>query len=482
MDIQNPNGIFHWDLTGKTHPCIPWSRKAIFLHLMTKLKTKIVFLCSACGDDFPKWNGQCPSCKEWGTLSEFKVSSKKNGSKNEIRDSKFLPDLLSDKPVERISTGLKEADRVLGAGLLPGALILLGGSPGVGKSTLALHICSGIDRKTLYVSAEESEEQVALRARRLNVNPEHLHLSGENELDGIITHIERISPELVVVDSIQTVMNSSLDSLPGSPSQIRDCGQRLLEISKQRNVIILIVGHVTKDGTIAGPKMLEHMVDTVLYMDGDDRYDYRILRSAKNRFGATHEVGIFYMDSEGLKEVTNPSEMFLAERSINIPGTSIYPSLEGTRPILVEVQVLVSDANFGAPQRNVNGFDYKRLGMLIAVLEKRMGLAMGTKDVFVNLVGGLRVDDPAADLSIICSTASSAMDNPIEENIVLLGEVGLAGEIRSINRLEHRLTEAETLGFKTAIIPAASVNEKVKKLKIDLHPVKFVKDAFKILF
>ena len=482
MDIQNHNGIFHWDLTGKTHPCIPWSRKAIFLHLMTKLKTKIVFLCSACGDDFPKWNGQCPSCKEWGTLSEFKVSSKKNGSKNEIRDSKFLPDLLSDKPVERISTGLKEADRVLGAGLLPGALILLGGSPGVGKSTLALHICSGIDRKTLYVSAEESEEQVALRARRLNVNPEHLHLSGENELDGIITHIERISPELVVVDSIQTVMNSSLDSLPGSPSQIRDCGQRLLEISKQRNVIILIVGHVTKDGTIAGPKMLEHMVDTVLYMDGDDRYDYRILRSAKNRFGATHEVGIFYMDSEGLKEVTNPSEMFLAERSINIPGTSIYPSLEGTRPILVEVQVLVSDANFGAPQRNVNGFDYKRLGMLIAVLEKRMGLAMGTKDVFVNLVGGLRVDDPAADLSIICSAASSAMDNPIEENIVLLGEVGLAGEIRSISRLEHRLTEAETLGFKTAIIPEASVNEKVKKIKIDLHPVKFVKDAFKILF
>jgi DNA repair protein RadA/Sms len=352
----------------------------------------------------------------------------------------------------------------------------------VGKSTLALHICSGIDRKALYISAEESEEQIALRARRLNVKPDHLHLSGENELDGIITHIERISPELVVIDSIQTVMNSSLDSLPGSPSQIRDCGQRLLEISKQKNVTILIVGHVTKEGTIAGPKMLEHMVDTVLYMDGDDRYDHRILRSAKNRFGATHEVGIFNMDSDGLKEVANPSEMFLAERSVDIPGTSIYPSLEGTRPILVEVQALVSNANFGTPQRNVNGFDYKRLGMLIAVLEKRMELAMGAKDVFVNLVGGLRVDDPAADLSIICSTASSTMDNPIEENIVLLGEVGLAGEVRSISRLEHRLTEAETLGFKEAIVPAASVNDKVKKIKIDLHPVKFVKDAFKILF
>ena len=482
MDIQNPNGIFHWDLTGKTHPCIPWSREAIFLLFMAKLKTKIVFLCSSCGDDFPKWNGQCPSCKEWGTLSEFKVSSKKNKGKTEIRGSKFLPDLLSGAPVKRISTGIREADRVLGGGFLSGALILLGGSPGVGKSTLALHICSGIDRKVLYISAEESEEQVALRARRLKINSEYLHLSGENEVEGIITHIERISPELVVVDSIQTVMNTGLDSLPGSPSQIRDCGQRLLEVSKQRNVTILIVGHVTKDGTIAGPKMLEHMVDTVLYMDGDDRYDHRILRSAKNRFGATHEVGIFNMDSEGLKEVTNPSEMFLAERSINIPGTSVYPSLEGTRPILVEVQVLVSDANFGTPQRNLNGFDYKRLGMLIAVLEKRIGLAMGTKDVFVNLVGGLRVDDPAADLSIICSTASSTMDNPIEENTVLLGEVGLAGEVRSISRLEHRLTEAKTLGFKTAIVPAASVNDKVKKIEIDLHPVKFVKDAFKILF
>jgi len=449
---------------------------------MTKIKNKIVFLCSACGDDFPKWNGQCPSCKEWGTLSEFKVSSKKKRRKTEIRESKFLPDVLSGAPVERIPTGFKEADRVLGGGLLSGALVLLGGSPGVGKSTLALHICSGIDRKALYISAEESEEQIALRARRLNVKPDHLHLSGENELDGIITHIERISPELVVIDSIQTVMNSSLDSLPGSPSQIRDCGQRLLEISKQKNVTILIVGHVTKDGTIAGPKMLEHMVDTVLYMDGDDRYDHRILRSAKNRFGATHEVGIFNMDSDGLKEVANPSEMFLAERSVNIPGTSIYPSLEGTRPILVEVQALVSNANFGTPQRNVNGFDYKRLGMLIAVLEKRMELAMGAKDVFVNLVGGLRVDDPAADLSIICSTASSTMDNPIEENIVLLGEVGLAGEVRSISRLEHRLTEAETLGFKKAIVPVASVNDKVKKIKIDLHPVKFVKDAFKILF
>ena len=370
----------------------------------------------------------------------------------------------------------------MGGGLLSGSLILLGGSPGVGKSTLALHICSGINRKALYISAEESEEQVALRARRLNIKPDKLFLSGENELDGIISHIDRIQPDLVIVDSIQTVMNSGLDSLPGSPSQIRDCGQRLLEVSKQKNVTILIVGHVTKDGTIAGPKMLEHMVDTVLYMEGDDRYDHRILRAAKNRFGATNEVGIFKMDENGLSEVANPSELFLAERSVEIAGTSIYPSLEGTRPILVEVQALVSNANYGTPQRNVNGFDTKRLGMLIAVLEKRMGLAMGTKDVFVNLVGGLRVDDPAADLSILCSIASSTMDKPIAENIVLLGEVGLAGEVRSINRLEHRLKEAATLGFKKAVVPIASVNDKAKKVKIELHPFKFVKDAFRVLF
>jgi DNA repair protein RadA/Sms len=449
---------------------------------MAKLKTKIAFLCSECGDDFPKWNGQCPSCKEWGTLSEFKISTKKNGRKHEPRETKSLMEVLTTNSSERIPTGLQEADRVLGGGILSGSLILLGGSPGVGKSTLALHICSGINRKALYISAEESEEQVALRARRLNVSSEHLFLSGENELEGIISHIDRLQPELVVIDSIQTVMNSGLDSLPGSPSQIRDCGQRLLEVSKQKNVTILIVGHVTKDGSIAGPKMLEHMVDTVLYMEGDDRYDHRILRAAKNRFGATHEVGIFKMGENGLSEVANPSEMFLAERSVNIPGTSIYPSLEGTRPILVEVQALVSNANFGTPQRNVNGFDTKRLGMLIAVLEKRLGLVMGTKDVFENLVGGLRVDDPAADLSIICSAASSTMDKSIGEDIVLLGEVGLAGEVRSINRLEHRLHEAATLGFKRAIVPTASVNDKVKKIKIKLYPVKFVKDAFTVLF
>lgn len=449
---------------------------------MANKKNKVNFLCSACGDDFPKWNGQCPSCKEWGTLSEFKVLGKKKNSKTEYRDYRRLNDVLESEPGERFSSGIVEADRVLGGGLLPGSLLLLGGNPGVGKSTLALHICSGINKPVLYVSAEESEEQVAIRAKRINVESKNLHLSSENDLNGILTHIDRISPALVVVDSIQTILNSDLDSLPGSPSQIRDCGQKFLEVSKQKNVIIMIVGHVTKEGTIAGPKMLEHMVDTVLYLEGDDRYEHRILRSAKNRFGTTNEVGIFHMNEGGLNEVTNPSEMFLSERSKNVPGTCIYPSLEGTRPILIEVQALVSTANFGTPQRNVNGFDFKRMAMLLAVLEKRMELVMGMKDVFINLVGGLKVDDPAADLSILCAIASSFMDKPIDENIVFMGEIGLAGEVRSISRLGHRLSEVMALGFSGAIVPAASMNNKIKKSKLEIYPVNSVKETFDILF
>jgi len=449
---------------------------------MANKKNKVNFLCSACGDDFPKWNGQCPSCKEWGTLSEFKVLGKKKNTKTEYRDYRPLNDILEAEPGKRLTTGIIEADRVLGGGLLPGSLLLLGGNPGVGKSTLALHICSDINKPVLYVSAEESEEQIAIRAKRINVESKNLHLSSENDLNGILTHIDRISPALVIIDSIQTILNSDLDSLPGSPSQIRDCGQKFLEVSKQKNVIIIIIGHVTKEGTIAGPKMLEHMVDTVLYLEGDDRYEHRILRSAKNRFGATNEVGIFHMNEGGLNEVTNPSEMFLSERSKNIPGTCIYPSLEGTRPILIEVQALVSTANFGTPQRNVNGFDFRRLAMLLAVLEKRMELVMGMKDVFINLVGGLKVDDPAADLSILCAIASSFMDKPIDENIVFMGEIGLAGEVRSISRLGHRLSEVMALGFSGAVVPEASMNNKIKKSKLKIYPVTSVRQAFDILF
>ena len=444
-------------------------------------KIKKVYLCSACGDDFPKWNGQCPSCNEWGTLSEFATS--KNKVKRDIKDSYALSDILDSTPSERMSTSLDEVNRVLGGGMLPGSLILLGGSPGVGKSTLSLHICSGLNQKSLYFSAEESEEQVAIRARRLRVKTENLFLSGESDLNGIITHMDRIAPKFVIIDSIQTIFNSDLDSLPGSPSQIKDCGQKFLEVAKNKNITILIVGHVTKEGTIAGPKMLEHLVDTVLYLEGDDRYEHRILRSTKNRFGATHEVGIFQMDESGLKQIDNPSEIFLEERSIDVSGTCIYPSLEGTRPILIEIQALVTNANYNTPQRNVTGFNYKRLGMLTAVLEKRIGLSMGTKDIFVNLVGGLKIDDPAADLSIISAIASSTMDKCIEKNIILCGEVGLTGEVRSISNLERRLAEASSLGFKKAIVPSFSLKAKeLKNKNIDIHPVKNVKQVFRILF
>jgi len=448
---------------------------------MKRSKSKTAYLCSSCGDDFSKWFGQCPSCNEWDTLSSFKIQTKSNGLRAEHKPAKLLKDLLVTKGGKRVSTNLKEVDRVLGGGLLQGSFILLGGSPGVGKSTIALHICSGIKQLCLYISAEESEQQVAFRANRIGIKSDNLHLSGENDLTGIITKIHHLKPQLVIIDSIQTIMNFELDSLPGSPSQIRDCGQKLLEICKQNNIAILIIGHITKEGNIAGPKMLEHMVDTVLYLEGDNRYDHRILRSIKNRFGATYEVGIFSMGEKGMTEVKNPSEMFLEERSLNITGTCIYPSLEGTRPILVEVQALVSKSTLNIPQRNANGFDYKRMNIILAVLEKRMGLSMANKDVFINLVGGLKIDDPATDLSILCTIASSSLDKPISNNLVILGEVGLGGEVRSINNLYHRISESSKLGFKEAIFPKSNLNKKIEKLGIRLYPVKNVKEAFQII-
>ena len=451
---------------------------------MAKMKSKIVYLCSACGNDHPKWNGQCPSCNEWGTLSEYKVSNKKQFQKNGIKkDSQKLEDVLIKGESKRLSVGIPEMDRVLGGGLLSGTLILLGGNPGIGKSTLALQILPSFDQAVLYISAEESESQVGLRAQRLGVNSTNLHLSSENNIDSILNQISIVHPKLVVIDSIKKFFNDELDSLPGSVSQIRECGQRLLQLAKQDNISVIIIGHVTKEGIIAGPKMLEHMVDTVLYLEGDDRYDHRILRSAKNRFGTTNEVGIFQMEEKGLIEVNNPSELFLSERQNDITGSVIFSSLEGSRPILVEIQALVSNANFGTPQRNVNGFDYKRLAMLLAVLEKRLGILMGTKDVFINLVGGLKVNDPAADLSVISAVASSANNKLISDSVVLIGEVGLGGEVRSVNGLNVRIKEAESLGFKHVIAPISSVN-RIKKdsKKIKVTGVSNVNEAFKKLF
>ncbi len=450
---------------------------------MAKTSSKTVFLCNGCGNEFPKWHGQCPACNEWGTLREFhpsKTRRKTNGAP--AKETKALHTLTKNTDHKRTSSGLNEVDRVLGGGMLAGSMILLGGQPGIGKSTLALQVIAGSDQTALYVSAEESDEQLALRAERLGIKTKNLHVSGENEILNVLEQVSVIQPSFVIIDSIQTVYNEDLDSLPGSISQIRDCGQQLLNACKQKGFTVMVIGHVTKEGNIAGPKMLEHMVDTVLYLEGDERYDHRILRSVKNRFGATNEVGIFHMSSAGLDEVTNPSELFLAERTENTAGTAIFPSMEGSRPILVEVQALVSKANFGTPQRNANGVDTRRLSMLLAVLEKRLGIIMGMNDVFVNLVGGLKIQDPAADLAIIAALSSSNANDPIANGTVLIGEVGLAGEVRSVSKIEQRLQESAALGFNVAIVPERNLKDKrsIKGLKV--VGVKSVKDAFNSIF
>ena len=394
-----------------------------------------------------------------------------------------MVDLLKKGKINRKNTGIPEVDRVLGGGILPGSMILLGGSPGVGKSTLALQIIPGLNSKVLYVSAEESEDQLALRAKRLGINSNLIHLSTENNAQVILDQVALLKPKLLILDSIQTIYSDNIDSIPGSPGQIRECGQQFLTMSKQNGVSVIVIGHVTKEGIIAGPKMLEHMVDTVLYLEGDPRFDHRVLRSEKNRFGTTNEVGIFQMSKKGLEEVSNPSELFLAERTKEVPGSAVFPALEGTRPILVEVQALVSNANFGTPQRNANGIDYKRLSMFLAVLEKRLGMVMGTKDVFVNLVGGLRISDPTADLAVITALASSAKDIIIPQDTVLVGEVGLVGEVRSVAKLDKRVAETEALGFKQIIVPQSNLKRfKKSNTKIKVLGVSSVKEVFSNLF
>ena len=450
---------------------------------MAPSSSKSIFLCNSCGNEFPKWHGQCPACSEWGTLSEFHPPKTRRKSKGSpAKKTTELRTLTNKKDRKRSTSGLNEVDRVLGGGLLPGSMILLGGQPGIGKSTLALQIVAGCEQKALYVSAEESEDQLALRADRLELNTKDLHVSGENEILNVLEQVSVVQPTLLVIDSIQTVYNEDLDSLPGSVSQLRDCGQQLLNACKQKGFTVIVIGHVTKVGIIAGPKMLEHMVDTVLYLEGDERYDHRILRSVKNRFGATNEVGVFHMTSSGLDEVENPSALFLAERTANTAGTAIFPSMEGSRPILVEVQALVSKANFGTPQRNTNGVDSRRLSMLLAVLEKRLGNVMGMNDVFVNLVGGLKIQDPAADLAIIAAVASSSRDDVIIDGTVLVGEVGLTGEVRSVSRIEQRLQEAAALGFTSAVIPAGNIKNDRSYKGLKVHGVKSVRETFQHIF
>ena len=449
---------------------------------MPKIKTKTVYLCSSCGDDHPKWNGQCPSCNEWGTLSEFKVSKDRKIINQKSEKPIDLKSVYNTPQLERFLTKINEIDRVLGGGILPGSIILLGGNPGIGKSTLALQLLSKLKKISLYVSAEESKDQVAIRADRLLIDSYHVHISSENNIDYILDQCVQLKPSLLIIDSIQTIYNDRLDALPGSVSQIRECGQQLLQFAKQNNTSILIIGHVTKEGTIAGPKMLEHMVDTVLYLEGDDRQDHRILRSDKNRFGNTHEVGIFQMEVNGLKEVSNPSELFLSERQNKAPGSSIFPSVEGTRPILLEVQALVADSNFSTSQRNINGIDFKRLSMILAVLEKRLGLHLSKKDVFVNIVGGLKIEDPAIDLAVIGAIASSYKEKILNQAMAVFGEVGLGGEIRSVTKVENRINEAESLGFSQIIIPKSNFDRLKRDSKSTVIGVSNVGEALHRMF
>ncbi len=449
---------------------------------MPKIKTKTVYLCSSCGDDHPKWNGQCPSCNEWGTLSEFKVSKDRKIINQKSEKPIDLKSAYNTPQLERFLTKINEIDRVLGGGILPGSIILLGGNPGIGKSTLALQLLSKLKKISLYVSAEESKDQVAIRADRLLIDSSHVHISSENNIDYILDQCVQLKPSLLVIDSIQTIYNDRLDALPGSVSQIRECGQQLLQFAKQNNTSILIIGHVTKEGTIAGPKMLEHMVDTVLYLEGDDRQDHRILRSDKNRFGNTHEVGIFQMEVNGLTEVSNPSELFLSERQNKAPGSSIFPSVEGTRPILLEVQALVADSNFSTSQRNINGIDFKRLSMILAVLEKRLGLHLSKKDVFINIVGGLKIEDPAIDLAVIGAIASSYNEKILNQALAVFGEVGLGGEIRSVTKVENRINEAQSLGFSQIIIPKSNFDRLKRDGKSKVIGVSNVGEALHRMF
>lgn len=428
---------------------------------MAKGKNTTVFFCQECGYESAKWMGQCPACKQWNTFVEEKVVSG-NGSKagkSAIRES-GKPAVLSEISLEeedRITTGLEELDRVLGGGLVAGSLTLVGGDPGIGKSTLLLQVCrnlSGDNREVLYVSGEESLKQIKLRANRIGEFNEHLKLLCETSLTVIEETIRHTKPGIVVVDSIQTMYQEEISSAPGSVSQVREATSVFLQLAKGLNISIFIVGHVTKEGTVAGPRVLEHMVDTVLYFEGDRHASYRILRGVKNRFGSTNEIGVFEMEAEGLREVKNPSEFMLSGKPEEASGSVVVCSMEGTRPLLIEIQALVCHSNFGIPRRQTIGTDYNRVNLLMAVLEKRLGMQLGNCDAYVNIAGGIKIQEPAIDLGIVMAVVSSFKNKVIDSRMTVMGEVGLSGEIRGVNMIQSRVQEAGKLGFTTCVVPA----------------------------
>ena len=449
---------------------------------MAKVSTQ--YVCSNCGAKAPQLIGRCPVCGEWGTYEE-EVSLAASGTKGgaSLRRGAKAQRLheVDAKEEMRIDMHCTELNRVLGGGLVPGSLVLLGGEPGIGKSTLALQVLLKMgEKKTLYASGEESAKQLKLRAERLSGDASNLYILAETSLERILDSVTDIQPEIVVVDSIQTIGTEAIEASVGSLSQVRECAARILQYAKEKNVPFIIVGHINKEGSLAGPKVLEHIVDTVLQFEGDQHYVYRILRAQKNRFGSTSELGIFQMQHDGLREVLNPSELLLSNNREGLSGIAIAGAVEGVRPLLIEVQALVASAAYGTPQRSSTGFDSRRLNMLLAVLEKRVGFKLLQKDVFVNIAGGLRVSDPAIDLAILAAVLSSNMDIALDEKICITGEVGLAGEIRSVNRIDQRIREAEKLGFKAIMVPSGQKYDS-HNLRIKVVEVSRVAEAFKIL-
>lgn len=454
--------------------------------MLSKVKTK--YVCQNCGYSTPRWTGRCPDCDEWNTLLEEIIDTDK---KARIKSSSLLKETADLKSISdikqpfsaRFKTGISELDRVLGGGVVEGSVILIGGDPGIGKSTLMLQIANYVEsKKILYVSGEESGLQVKLRCERLNYDLKNFYVLSETSLEMIEAVIEKERPDIIVIDSIQTIFHPDIDSAPGTITQLRESTAILIKISKSLNIPIFIVGHITKDGIIAGPKVLEHMVDVVLQFEGEKTHFYRILRSIKNRFGSTNEIGIFEMTEKGLKEVLNPSEVFLSQRNYGASGCVISASIEGTRPILIEVQALVTSTNYGIPQRTSMGFDYKKLNIIIAVLEKKLGLFLNKSDVFLNIAGGVRIDEPAIDLAVGMSIYSSFKDIPIDSETVMLGEIGLSGEIRTISYIDKRIKEAAKLGFKKILIPKGNLkNLNTKKYKAEITGVEKIKNAIEIL-
>jgi DNA repair protein RadA/Sms len=449
--------------------------------------TKTIYTCQYCGAQSPKWLGRCPSCGKWNTYVEEIVSKKKPISEKttQLNDNQplTLENIQSKKNYRRIEAGINEFDRVLGGGFVPGSIVLLGGEPGIGKSTLALQMAMGLNNnKVLYISGEESLQQIKLRAGRLPTNNNKCLFLCETSLESVIYHTKQIQPDLLIIDSIQTISTEMIDSSPGSVSQVRECTSSILKFAKKSETAVVLIGHINKEGSLAGPKVMEHMVDTVLQFEGDSNYMYRILRANKNRFGSTNELGIFEMGNNGLREIINPSEQLVSKTSNDISGTAIASTIQGIRPFLIEIQALVSSAAYGTPQRSSTGFDLRRLNMLLAVLEKRAGFKLLAKDVFINIAGGLKINDPATDLAVICAILSSNIDTALEHKTCFTGEVGLTGEIRGVNRIEQRIAEAARLGFNKIFIPLHTRGFDEKKFKIKIVKVARVEEVIHHIF